>query len=168
MESIKFIAIQGITACRTYQIIIRIATIRFEWAEDIEKQVEDKILKISLNLSSHKPKERESCLDILSKQLQKEKTKLKRLYTLYAEGNDTVLEMIKETESGIDELKLKIQNEMKNPDNSQKKEFVYDNIKKLADVWEHIDKQNKNRILKTIISKIIIVNGNIEIQLKKF
>lgn len=139
-----------------------------EWAEDIEKQVEDEILKISLNLSSHKPKERESCLDILSKQLQKEKTKLKRLYTLYAEGNDTVLEMIKETESGIDELKLKIQNEMKNPDNSQKKEFVYDNIKKLADVWEHIDKQNKNRILKTIISKIIIVNGNIEIQLKKF
>ena len=124
--------------------------------------------QISLNLSSHKPKERESCLDILSKQLQKEKTKLKRLYTLYAEGNDTVLEMIKETESGIDELKLKIQNEMKSPDNSQKKEFVYDNIKKLADVWEHIDKQNKNRILKTIISKIIIVNGNIEIQLKKF
>jgi hypothetical protein len=124
--------------------------------------------QISLNLSSHKPKEIESCLDILSKQLQKEKTKLKRLYTLYAEGNDTVLEMIKETESGIDELKLKIQNEMKNPDNSQKKEFVYDNIKKLADVWEHIDKQNKNRILKTIISKIIIVNGNIEIQLKKF
>lgn len=104
----------------------------------------------------------------MSKQLQKEKTKLKRLYTLYADGNDTVLEMIKETESGIDELKLKIQNEMKNPDNSQKKEFVYDNIKKLADVWEHIDKQNKNRILKTIISKIIIVNGNIEIQLKKF
>ena len=57
---------------------------------------------------------------------------------------------------------------MKNPDNSQKTEFVYDNIKKLADVWEHIDKQSKNRILKTIISKIIIVNGNIEIQLKKF
>lgn len=57
---------------------------------------------------------------------------------------------------------------MKNPDNSQKKEFVYDNIKKLADVWEHIDKQSKNRILKTIISKIIIVNGNIEIQLKNF
>ena len=28
-----------------------------EWAEDIEKQVEDEILKISLNLSSHKPKE---------------------------------------------------------------------------------------------------------------
>ena len=126
------------------------------------------LFRSSLNLSSHKPKERESCLDILSKQLQKEKTKLKRLYTLYAEGNDTVLEMIKETESGIDELKLKIQNEMKSPDNSQKKEFVYDNIKKLADVWEHIDKQNKNRILKTIISKIIIVNGNIEIQLKKF
>lgn len=139
-----------------------------EWAEDIEKQVEDEILKISLNLSSHKPKERENCLDILNKQFEKEKTKLKRLYVLYAEGNDTVLEMIRETESSVEELKEKIQCELKNPENTQKKEFVYENIKRLADVWNHIDKPSKNRILKSIISKIIIVNGNIEIQLKKF
>lgn len=139
-----------------------------EWADNIEKQVEDEVLKISLNLSSHKPKEKESCLDILNKQLEKEKTKLKRLYNLYAEGNDTVLEMIKETESGTEELRKKIQSEMKSPKNTQKKEFVYENIKKLADVWDHIDKPRKNQILKSIISKIVIVNGNIEIQLKKF
>lgn len=139
-----------------------------EWAEDIEKQVEEEILKISLNLSSHKPKEKESCLDILNNQLEKEKTKLKRLYNLYADGNDTVLEMIKETELSVDELKEKIQSELKSPENTQKKEFVYENIKKLADVWDHIDKPSKNQILKSIISKIVIINGNVEIQLKKF
>lgn len=52
--------------------------------------------------------------------------------------------------------------------NKQKKEFVYENIKKIADVWNNIDKKQKNMILKSIISKIVIVNGDIEIQLKNF
>ena len=35
-------------------------------------------------------------------------------------------------------------------------------------IWDKVDKKQKNMILKTIIDKIIIVNGNIEIQLKNF
>lgn len=56
---------------------------------------------------------------------------------------------------------------MKSPDNSQKKEFVYDNIKSLPMCGNTLTSKQKLYI-KTIISKIIIVNGNIEIQLKKF
>ncbi len=139
-----------------------------EWADDIEKQVEEQILKLSINLSSHKKNEKESCLDIFNKQLEKEKGKLKRLYGLYAEGNDTVLELIRDSENNADELKRKINEELKKPDNTQKEKLVYENIKKLADVWDHIDKPSKNQILKSIISKIVIVNGNVEIQLNKF
>ena len=50
-----------------------------EWADDIEKQVEEEILKISLNLSSYKPKEKATKLEIMQSQLDKEQTKLKRL-----------------------------------------------------------------------------------------
>ena len=139
-----------------------------EWADDIEKQVEEEILKISLDLSSYKPKEKATKLEIMQSQLDKEQIKLKRLYNLYADGNDTVLEMIKELESQIKEMKSNIAAESKNTINTQKKEFVYENIKKLADVWDDIDKKQKNMILKTIIDKIVIVNGNIEIQLKNF
>lgn len=139
-----------------------------EWAEDIEKQVESEILKISLDLSSYRPKEKETKLQIMQSQLDKEKTKLKRLYELYAEGNDTVLEMIKSNEKTIVELKDRISAESKNSVNIQKKEFVYKNIKKIADVWSNLDKKQKNMILKNIISKVIVVNGNIEIQLKNF
>ena len=128
-----------------------------EWADDIEEQVEEEILKISLNLSSYKPKEKATKLEIMQSQLDKEQTKLKRLYSLYADGNDTVLEM-----------KANVLSESKNAADAQKKEFVYENIKKLADVWDNIDKKKKNMILKTIIDKIVIVNGNIEIQLKNF
>lgn len=138
------------------------------WAIDIEKQVEKEILKISVNLSKSKPKEKKSKLEIMESQLDKEKVKLKRLYSLYADGNDTVLEMIKELELKIDGMKLKIAEEAKSPLNTQKKEFVYENIKNLADMWGHIDKAKKNSVLKSIISKIVIVNNDIEIQLKNF
>lgn len=139
-----------------------------EWADDIEKQVEEEVLKISLNLSSYKPKEKATKLEIMQSQLDKEQTKLKRLYSLYADGNDTVLEMIKESEALIKTMKANVLLESKNTADTQKKEFVYENIKKLADVWDNIDKKKKNMILKTIIDKIVIVNGNIEIQLKNF
>ena len=101
-------------------------------------------------------------------QLDKEQIKLKRLYNLYADGNDTVLGMIKESESLVKIMKANVLLESKSTANMQKKEFVYENIKKLADVWDNIDKKKKNMILKTIIDKIVIVNGNIEIQLKNF
>ena len=101
-------------------------------------------------------------------QLDKEQIQLKRLYNLYADGNDTVLEMIKESESLVKTMKANVLTESKSIANMQKKEFVYENIKKLADVWDNIDKKKKNMILKTIIDKIVIVNGNIEIQLKNF
>lgn len=139
-----------------------------EWADDIEKQVEEEILKISLDLSSYKPKEKATKLEIMQSQLDKEQTKLKRLYNLYADGNDTVLSMIKELEAQIKEMKANIAAESKNTANMQKTEFVYENIKKLADIWDNIDKKQKNMILKSIIKKIVIVNGNIEIQLKNF
>lgn len=104
----------------------------------------------------------------MQSQFEKEHVKLKRLYVLYSDGNDTVLEMIKNTEKSISEMKVKITEEEKNERNSQKKEVVYENIKKLADVWAHIDKKEKNNILKSIISRIVIVNGDVEIQLKNF
>lgn len=139
-----------------------------EWADDIEEQVEREMLKISLDLSSYKPKEKKTKLDIMQSQLDKEHTKLKRLYGLYADGNDTVLSMIKELEGNISAIKENIAEEQKNFSARQKNTIVYDEIKKLADVWGNIDKKQKNMILKTIIDKIIIVNGNIEIQLKSF
>ena len=76
--------------------------------------------------------------------------------------------MIRDCEKSISELKEKIGIESKNSINTQKKEFVYESIKKIADVWDNIDKKQKNMILKSIISKIVIVNGDIEIQLKNF
>nr|DAG23595.1 MAG TPA: integrase serine recombinase [Bacteriophage sp.] len=138
------------------------------WASDVEKAFEQEILEISINLSKYKPKAKETKLQILTNQLEKQKAKLKRLYILYAEGNDMVLDMIKTLETEIRETTEKISAERKNGQHEQKKEFVYENIKKLADIWDGISKSQKNSILKTIIDKVIVGKDDIEIQLKNF
>ena len=50
-----------------------------EWASDIENAVEKEILQISANISEYKPRQKESKLEILQSQLEKEQSKRKRL-----------------------------------------------------------------------------------------
>ena len=139
-----------------------------EWATDIEKQVEAEIMKISLNLSSQKPVAKQSKIEIIQSQIKKEENRRKRLFNLYADGNDDVLDMIKQSDDTINSLKEQLETELSSKEANKKKSVAYENIKKIADVWDNIDKRNKNMILKSIIDKIIIVNGDIEIQLKNF
>lgn len=137
-------------------------------ATQIERQVEDEILKISLNVADYKPKGSNSKETMLRSQIKTEEQKVKRLYMLYAEGNDTIVEMIKEVEESIVVLKGQLDTLVEEKTDIKSKELVYENIKRLADVWEHIDKPKRNAILKSIISKIVIDKENIEIQLKSF
>ena len=137
------------------------------WADDIDKQVEEEIKKISLNFKPEDVCGKESALSVLNKQLDGVKSKLKRLYGIYADGNDTVVEMISELEFNAKELKEKISIE-ESKENKNEQQLQYEKVKKIADVWEHIDKKGKNQMLKSIVDKIIIVNGDIEIRLKNY
>ena len=139
-----------------------------EWATNIEKQVEAEIMKISLNLSSQKPVAKQSKIEIIQSQIKKEENRRKRLFNLYADGNDDVLDMIKQSDDTINSLKEQLETELSSKEANKKKSVTYKNIKKIADVWDSIDKRDKNTILKSIIDKIVIVNGDIEIQLKNF
>lgn len=137
------------------------------WASDIDKQVEDEIKKISLSFKPEDVCGKESALSVLNKQLDGVKSKLKRLYGIYADGNDTVVEMISELESKAKELREKIAVE-ESKENRNEQQLQYEKVKKIADVWDHIDKKGKNQLLKSIVDKIIIVNGDIEIRLKNY
>lgn len=138
------------------------------WAKDIEKEVEDRILEISLNITKDDFFKSDDKLALLNKQLDTVKGKLKRLYGIYAEGNDTVVEIISDLEKEVSTLKDAIINEEEKSNNYSSRETQYKKIKKIADVWQDIDKEDKNKILKSIIDKIIIVNGDIEIVLRDF
>lgn len=136
-----------------------------EWASDIESQVVNEVLKISLRLKAPKDYAK-SKSDIIQEAIEREQTKLKRLYGLYSDGNDMIIEVIKEQEEKISKLKIELNDAMKN-NNPKRREIFYENIKCLADSWGNIDNPKRNKILKTIISKIVINNGDVDIFLRE-
>ena len=84
----------------------------------------------------------------------------------YGERTEGV-ENHKISDDKVKELKSKIsEEESKKSVNEQK--LQYEQVKKIADVWGHIDKKGKNQLLKSIVDKIFIVNGDIEIRLKNY
>jgi site-specific DNA recombinase len=136
-----------------------------EWASDIESQVVDEVLKISLKLS--KPESHtESKSEMIENAISKEENKLKRYYELYADGNDMVIDLISKQKTRIEELKAELKAVTKT-DNPAKQEIFYEQVKSLADVWDKATQPQRNKILKRIISKIVIVNGNIDIYLNQ-
>lgn len=139
-----------------------------EWASDIERQVEEKVLEISLNIDNVSSEKKVSMEEVLNKKLESVNQKLKRLYLLYADGNDAIVETINTLEEQKSDIKLKLEEEINKNANKCDKNAMINEIKKIADVWAYIDKKDKNNILKSIVHKIIICNGNIEIQLKDF
>ena len=139
-----------------------------EWAVDIEKQVEEKILQISLELSPDDFNNKNDKIIMMTKRVDSLKNKLKRLYNIYSDGNDTVVDMISELEKELKDAKMQLEEEEARQGNKEEKIIQYEKIKKIADVWGNIDKVGKNNILKSIIEKIVIVNGDIEIILKDF
>ena len=139
-----------------------------EWAVDIEKQVEDKILEISLNIDNISKEKKVDILEVLNGKLESVNNKLKRMYNLYAEGNDTIIETIQELEKQKSEIKEDIEEELKKNIAKTNRAETVKEIKKIADVWERIDKKGKNLVLKSIIDKIMVDKGNIEIRLKNF
>lgn len=138
------------------------------WAEDVEKAVESQILSISLNLSSSPQQESQKKSAIVERSIEQEKARVKRLYEIYSEGNDTVIEIIKEKEEHIRSLKAQLEKEYALENRAPSKNLVYEKIKTLADVWDALSKQEENGILKIIIEKIVIVNGKVDIYLRDF
>ena len=139
-----------------------------EWAVNIEKQVEDKILEISLNIDNISKEKKVDIMEVLNGKLESVNNKLKRMYNLYAEGNDTIIETIQELEKQKSEIKEDIEEELKKNIAKTNRAETVKEIKKIADVWERIDKKGKNLVLKSIIDKIMVDKGNIEIRLKNF
>lgn len=139
-----------------------------EWAVNIEKQVEDKILEISLNIDNISKEKKVDIMEVLNGKLESVNNKLKRMYNLYAEGNDTIIEAIQELEKQKSEIKEDIEEELKKNIAKTNRAETVKEIKKIADVWERIDKKGKNLVLKSIIDKIMVDKGNIEIRLKNF
>ena len=105
--------------------------------------------------------------ELITKQLDVEKRKLKRLYGLYAASeNETLLETIQEVQEGIKRIEadlLSVQREMKVL--AGKTETIK-KLETLEEMWEYMTMKERRAIACEIVEKITITNGKIDVQLK--
>lgn len=132
-------------------------------AARVEEEVEDSFKRFVINLDGDK--KHESRRGLIENSIQKCNTKIKRLYSLYAENDsDNLLDVIQEEERRLKELKKDLQSEIDKE--SKDKALDLHEIKRVADMWDMLDNRGKNKVLKLCIDKIVIDGEDIEVYFK--
>lgn len=136
-------------------------------ASKIETEVEECFKEFALTIDGT---EEEKCdkASIIENAIKATNAKIKKMYETYFERqSDNLLEMISEEENKIKELEIELI-KLKSDDSSKISLKKIKEIKNISDVWESLEKKNKNKVLKECIEKIIITNGDVEIYFRTF
>lgn len=134
-------------------------------ADFVEHEVEECFIPFAINIENTSP-ETINKTDIIEKQIRSINAKIKKLYDLYIERqSENLLDMINLEEKKVRDLELEILSE-KNEEKEHLSEEKISQIKHMADIWEELKTQEKNKILKQCIEKIVITDGNVEIHFR--
>lgn len=135
------------------------------WQEDVESVVLKDLF--SFTIAAHKKESSQLKTDVLyqlTEQSENVKKQLKRLYELYSSSSDEILlSTIKEYQQKLKKLQLKIEQEnTKNVISSSKKQIL-NQVQNLEQVWDILNFEEKRKIIKSLIKKIVITDRKIEI-----
>ena len=105
-----------------------------------------------------------SILADLRKREERVTSKLKRLYSLYAESDDDVLlETIHETNQQLQQVRGLIRQEEENGALSGHREELKREISEVRDLWEFMTRNEQQIFLKKIINRITVRAGSVTI-----
>lgn len=129
-------------------------------AEEIEAEVEDCFKKFAINVEEMQ--KTESKVSIIKESIKKSNAKIKKYYSLYAENeSDNLMELIQEEEKRLSELKSELQSEI------SKEKSISPNkvkeIKRVSDVWDTLNNQEKNKVLKKCVDRVVIKGEDVEV-----
>lgn len=127
-------------------------------ANEIETQVEDTFKRFSVNIEeTHKT---ESETSIIKEAIKKSNVKIKKYYSLYAENeSDNLMELIQEEEKKVSELKSELQSEIMSKKSSNLCKI--EEIKRVSDVWDNLNIQEKNKVLKRCVDRVVITGEDV-------
>lgn len=129
-------------------------------ADEIEAEVEDCFKRFAINVEE--TQKTESKTAIIEEAIKKSNAKIKKYYSLYTENeSDNLMELIKEEEKRLSELKTELQSEI-----SQEKSISPNKvkeIKRVSDVWDNLKNEEKNKVLKQCIDKVVITREDVEV-----
>lgn len=129
-------------------------------AKKVEKEVVSCFNNFRLNLSNYEKKSQNKSLE-LKKSIDKTQTKIKKMYDLYFQNeSDNLYQMISEEEKRLVEMNKEYNSMLLAP----KESADIKEIKKMSDIFGDLSDEEKNKILKHCIEKIIISKDTIDIK----
>lgn len=132
-------------------------------AEWVENEVEDCFKQFVIN--ADEGKKQESKVEVIRSSINKTNSKIKKLYSLYAENDsDNLLEVIRDEEKKLKELEKELKSEIDRE--SADKAIDINKIKRVADVWDSLSNKEKNTALKECVEKVVIDGEDIEVHFK--
>ena len=136
-------------------------------AEDIENIVIADLFNVSANLDDKLKNESDIFIDPIAEiegRIEQITLKLKKLYNLYAEGDDELLlETIAENKKKLKKLEKELADEKKNHISRNNMELIYNQIRGIEDVWEYLNDNEKQSVIRDCVEKVIIKDDQIEI-----
>ena len=128
-------------------------------ADEVEAEVEDYFKWFAIK--AEKGQKIESKVAIIEDSIKKTNAKIKKYYSLYAEReSDNLFELIQEEEERLSGLKDELQSER-----SSEKSIGQDRIEEInraADLWDKFNSQEKNKILKKCVDRVVITGKDVE------
>ena len=139
------------------------------WADEIE----DAVIKDLLEMTKKDFEEKEAggkslnALEILQNQRSLASRKLKRLYSLYGEGDDEMLlEAISDAKAELDRIVQRIAEEEEHGAWTQSINRKKEELKSIADIWPHLSIQEKRSALRSVIDRITVTGDAVCVDYK--
>lgn len=107
---------------------------------------------------------RSSTIELLKQKYDALKSKVKRLYNLYAtSANDLLLETIEENQKEMLSIEQILERESEAKEAAQQQKIDRAMIQNLRNIWDSLTMQEKHRALRLCINKIVITDGSVDI-----
>ena len=138
------------------------------WAEDVESIVVDIVFRRAKhNVEDDDNTSQCSVAQILKSQRSELEKKLKRLYNLYAMGEDDVLiSSIQEVKKEIALLNVKIEAETERLAITARMQETQEQLDKLEECWPYMTTAEKQNILRSAINKVVITDDHVHVDFK--
>lgn len=135
-------------------------------ADFVEKEVEDCFRVFAVDISDKKVQWIDKS-KMISQTISAAKNKIKKMYAVYFEHqSDNLLEMINEEENKVKQLENELLEERKRAKTSGSD--AVDKIKRISDVWDSLERREKNKALKECVEKVVITGDDIDIYFRTF
>jgi len=134
------------------------------WADEAESAVINDLFAMGLDKTEQAPVTSYNVPELLRRQYDEQILKIRRLYNLYAKsGDELLLQTLEENRAQLKSLAEQIRQEEVRAQTEYESQELRIMVQNLKDTWEYMTPQERQRIIKQCVNRIVITDGRIDI-----